>query len=126
MLLSQHKFSWFLLYEYVFSVCNLDLFEITDWKPIKRGAVWFNSCYSKTIHDKVVSFLNLYTKRSNQKAQQFWRVVNSWKHLKKIKECFGIEARGPQKREARAFARFAQWLIRLWPQARSMNNTHPS
>jgi len=26
---------------------------------------------SKTINDKVVSFVNLYTKRSNQKALQF-------------------------------------------------------
>jgi len=26
-----------------FSVCNRGLFEITEWEPIKRGAVWFNS-----------------------------------------------------------------------------------
>jgi len=26
-----------------FLVCNLGLFEITGWKPIKRGDVWFNS-----------------------------------------------------------------------------------
>jgi len=24
-------------------VCNLDLFEITEWEPIKCGAVWFKS-----------------------------------------------------------------------------------
>jgi len=34
---------------------------------------------SKTINDKVVSFVNLYTKRSNKKALQFLRVVNSLK-----------------------------------------------
>jgi len=26
-----------------FLVCNLGLFEITEWEPIKRGAVWLNS-----------------------------------------------------------------------------------
>jgi len=62
-----------------FLVCNLGLFEITEWKPIKRGAVCFNSCHSKTVNNKVVNFLNLYANRSNQKALQFWRVVNSLK-----------------------------------------------
>jgi len=62
---------------------NLGLFEITEWKPIKRGGVWFISLsQSKTINDKVDSFLNLYTKRSNKKALQFWRVVNSLKTQK--------------------------------------------
>jgi len=55
----------------IFLVCNLGLFEITEWKPIKRGAVWFNSCHSKAVNDKVVSFLNLYAKGSNQKALEF-------------------------------------------------------
>jgi len=41
---SWHKLSGFLLYEYVFFfVCNLNLFEITEWESIKRGSVWFNS-----------------------------------------------------------------------------------
>ena len=26
-----------------FFVFNLGLFEITEWEPLKRGAVWFNS-----------------------------------------------------------------------------------
>jgi len=34
-------------------------------------------CHSKTINAKVVSFLNLHTERSNQKALQFLRVVSS-------------------------------------------------
>ena len=33
--------------------------------------------HSKTINAKVVSFLNLHTERSNQKALQFLRVVSS-------------------------------------------------
>jgi len=36
---------------------------------------------SKTTNDKVVSFLNPYTKRSHQKSLQFWRVVNSLKNM---------------------------------------------
>jgi len=35
-------------------VCNLGLFEITEWEPINRGAVWFNSFTSfKTINPKL-------------------------------------------------------------------------
>jgi len=55
----------------VILVWNLALIEITEWEAIKRGAVWFNSYHSKTVNNKVVSFLNLYAKRSNQKALQF-------------------------------------------------------
>ena len=45
---------------------------------------------------------DLCTKRSrpNQKALQFWRVLNSLKHEKPVKECFDIQARSLQKREA--------------------------
>jgi len=48
----------------------------------------------KTINAKVLSFLNLKTKRSNRKPLQFWRVVNSQKHEKPVKECFDFQARG--------------------------------
>jgi len=43
-----------------------------DSSVIKRGAVWFNTFKSlKTLNAKVVSFLNVYSKRSNQKALSF-------------------------------------------------------
>jgi len=42
--------------------------------------------HSKTANATVVSFLNLYTKRSNQNTQQFRRVVNSLQN-----ECFDIQ-----------------------------------
>jgi len=67
---------------------------------IKRGGVWLILLsHSKTINAKIISFADLYTKRSNQKALQFWCVVNSLKYEKPVKECFGIQARGPQNRE---------------------------
>jgi len=45
-----------------FFVFNLGLFEITEWEPIKRGAIWFNSLsHSKTKNAKVVSLLNLFS-----------------------------------------------------------------
>jgi len=40
MFLFIRKISWLLLYECV--LCNLGSFEITEWKPINFGAVWFN------------------------------------------------------------------------------------
>jgi len=40
---------WVLLYERCFLVCNLCLFEITEWEPIERDAVWFNSFKSLKI-----------------------------------------------------------------------------
>jgi len=51
----------------------------------------------------------LYTKRSNQTALQFWRVVNSLKTWKTSKGVFWYSSARP-----RAFARFPQWLIRPW------------
>jgi len=68
---------------------------------------WIFLSHSKTIHAKVASFLNLYTKRSNQKALQFRRVVNSLKTWKTSKGVFWYSSARPG-----AFARFAQWLIR--------------
>jgi len=43
--------------------------------------------HSKTINAKVVSFLNLYSNRGNQKALQFSRVEN---RLKKWKNSEGV------------------------------------
>jgi len=45
-----------------FLLYYLSLFEITEWGPTKRGAVWLNSfkLLKKTINAKFVSFLNLY------------------------------------------------------------------
>ena len=68
---------------------------------------------SKTICQSYHSFPGLYNKRSNQKALQFWRMVNS---LKKWKTSKGVKKKRavfwyPSARP-RAFARFAQWLIR--------------
>ena len=60
-------------------------FRSNSW-VIKGGAICFNSFKPlKTISAKFVSFLNLYTKRSSQKALQFWRVVNSLKTRKSSK-----------------------------------------
>jgi len=76
--------------------------------------------HSKTVNAKVISFPDLYTKRSNQKALQFWRVVNRLNIWKTSKSVFWYPSARP-----RAFARFAEWLIRpcsrdnLWRQ-----NTH--
>jgi len=47
------------------------------------------------INAKAVNFLNLYVKRSIQKALQFWHVVNSLNHEKPVKECFDIQVWGP-------------------------------
>jgi len=47
------------------------------------------------MNTKVISFPDLYTKRSNQKVLQFWRVVNSRENEKIVKECFYILAQGP-------------------------------
>ena len=75
---------------------------------IKRGAVWLILLsHSKTINAKVLSFADLYTKRSNQEALQFWCVVNSLKIRKTSKGVFWYPSARP-----RPFARFAQWLIR--------------
>jgi len=99
-------------------VCNLRLFEITEWEPIKRGAVCFNSFKSRK-SDKCQScqFPYLYTKRSNQKALQFWREVNNLKTWKTSKGVFWYSSSRLQ-----AFARFAQWLIRpcLAPWSKAM------
>jgi len=38
-----HAFWVFILRIWVLLVCNVGLFQITEWKPINRGAVWFNS-----------------------------------------------------------------------------------
>jgi len=69
------------------------------------------SSHSKTINAKVVSFLNLYTKRGNHKALQFLRVVNSLKTWKTSKGAFWYSSARP-----RAFDQFTQRLIRpcLW------------
>jgi len=65
----------------------------------KRSAVWFNSFNSlKTINAKVISFLDLYTKRNNQKALQFWRVVNSLKLWKTNGVFWYPNARTPKAR----------------------------
>jgi len=34
---------WLFIERYVFLMCNLRLFEITEWEPLKRGAIWFKS-----------------------------------------------------------------------------------
>jgi len=54
---------------------------------------------SKPINANVVSFLNLCTKRTKQTNLQFRLLVHSQKHETPVKECFDIQARGPQKRE---------------------------
>ena len=59
------------------------------------------------INAKVTSFPDLYTKRSNQKALQFWRVMDSLKIWKTSKGAFWYPSARP-----RTFARFAQWLFR--------------
>jgi len=66
-----------------FLVCNLGLFNITEREPIKHGVVLLS--HLKTISTKVVSFLNLYTERSNKNALQFGRVVDNLKTLKTSK-----------------------------------------
>jgi len=63
--------------------------------------VQFFSSHSKTINGKVLGFHNLYTKRSNQKALQFWRMENSLKHEKPAKSVLidkrqAPKARGPE------------------------------
>ena len=70
---------------------------LQSWSVVLFGSIFFKSL--ETLNAKVVSFLNVYYKRSNQKALQFWREVNSLKHEKPLKECFDIQARGPHKRE---------------------------
>jgi len=60
--------------------------------------------HSKTIRAKVVSFpnlsfLNLYTKRSNQKALQFRRVMNSlktWKTSEGVFSWTDLGSAGPR------------------------------
>jgi len=42
-----------------------------------------------------VTTVNLYTKRNDKKVLKFWRVVNSLKHEKTVKECSDIQTRGP-------------------------------
>jgi len=72
--------------------------------------------HSKTVSAKVVSFLNLYTKRSNQKALQFLRVMNSLKTWKSSKRnVLTFKRKAPKSARPRAFARFAQRLIRPFP-----------
>ena len=39
-------FSVFIVRIYFFSLCHLGLCAITEWEPIKRGALWFNSFQS--------------------------------------------------------------------------------
>jgi len=53
-----------------FFVCNLGLSETTEWKPIKRGAVWIIS-FKSLKNDKRQCFLNLFSERSHQKTLQF-------------------------------------------------------
>jgi len=77
---------------------------------VKRGAAWFNSFKSlKTYNFKLVCFLNLNTKRSNQKAQ-FLRVVNSQKTQRTTRGVFWYSSARP-----RAFAHFTQRSVRLYP-----------
>jgi len=58
----------------------LILMEISD---SKCGVVWFNYFRSlKNDQFQSCQFPNLYTKRSNPQAFQFWRVVNSLKTSK--------------------------------------------
>jgi len=74
------------------------------------NAVLFGSIlliHSKTINAKVVSMLHLYTKRSIQKALQFWPVVNKQKTWKVSEGVFCYSSAKPWA--------FAQWLIRPCP-----------
>jgi len=81
-----------------FLVCNLGLFNITEREPIKHGVVLLS--HLKTISTKVVSFLNLYTERSNKNALQFGRVVDNLKTLKTSKGVVWYSSARPSKFEA--------------------------
>jgi len=48
------------------------------------------------------------------KSLQFWRVVNSLKTWKITRSLLISKCEAPKSARPRAFARFAQWLIRAW------------
>jgi len=58
--------------------------------------------HTKTINAKFVSFLNLYAVLNAviKKLYNFDAWWTVWKHEKPAKECFDIQARGPQKSQA--------------------------
>jgi len=81
-------------------------FRFNSWVE-KLGAIGFNSSKSlKSQNVKVVSFLNLYLYIN---FDAWW---TAQKHEQTVKECFDIQARGPQSARPGAFAQFAQWSIR--------------
>jgi len=49
-----------------------------------------------------------------KKLHSFDARWTAYKYENQWKECFDIQAQGPQKSEVPAYARFAQWLIRPW------------
>ena len=91
---------------------RLHWFRSKPW-VIKCGTVWFNS-FKSLKNDKCqscqVPYLSKRT-RPNQKAPQFWHVVNSLKTWKSSKGMFWFWYSSAR---LRAFARFAQWLIQPW------------
>jgi len=74
----------------------LSEWETIKRKPMKRDAVWFSSFNSLKIDKcQVVSYLNLYAENSNQKAVQFWGVVNSLKTWKNSNGVFWYSSESP-------------------------------
>jgi len=96
--------AWFFSEKHVWkNLCGrpwMHWFWSNSWGKKNGGSII--SSHLKTINAKLFSFLNLYTKRSHQKALKFWRVVNSLKTWKTSKRVVWYSSA-----RLRAFSRFA-------------------